>query len=210
MFCFSTNSHILITTTVIICIVGFSFQSFCLWFLPLSTTFWGVKSGHLLIYDCPASINLRDLSSPRFVQSQWDYWSMSTALLIEGWRPLEAMCSFPLRFFLSLFQRSQWICNLLLVDYSLSPSSLHVYQVTHRGSRGWGMVRIFHFRCALCWVGRMLWLPWSYTDFHSDFCLIPKAGYKPINLLCDIFDNIPIHSLFKFTRFMLSCHQERT
>ena len=56
----------------------------------------------------------------------------------------------------------------------------------------------------------MLLLPWSYTDFHSDFCLIPEAGYKPINLLCDIFDNIPIHSLFKFTRFSLSCHQERT
>lgn len=38
----------------------------------------------------------------------------------------------------------------------------------------------------------------------------PKAGYKPINLLCNIFDNIPIHSLFKFTRFRLNCHQERT
>ena len=73
VFFFSQILILLIITTLIICIVGFSFQSFCLWFIPLSTTLWGGKSGHLLIYDCPASINLRDLSSPHFVQPQWDY-----------------------------------------------------------------------------------------------------------------------------------------
>lgn len=107
-----------------ICIVGFSFQSFCVWFIPLSATSWGRKSGHLLIYDCPASINLRDLTSPYFVRAQWDYKSMSTAVLIEDWRPLEAGAVSTSGSFLLLFQRGQWAHDLHIVR--LPPTILHI------------------------------------------------------------------------------------
>lgn len=126
-----------------ICIVGFSFQSFCVWFIPLSATSWGRKSGHLLIYDCPASINLRDLTSPYFVRAQWDYKSMSTAVLIEDWRPLEAGAVSTSGSFLLLFQRGQWARDLHIV----SQTSSHDFAYCVKWLTAGKLVQILHSRC---------------------------------------------------------------
>lgn len=152
-----------------------------------SGTLCGRKNGHLLTYDCPVPINLRDLTTPYF-HSQWDYISMSPSFRVEDEGPLGGWCNPSLQT-LVLPQGSQWTWDLNLVNPALSPTTLHV--VSGDSQQG-EMVWILHSCVTLWWDASMLFLPWSFPDL----CVTFNPGHSPISLLCEIFDNIRINSLF--------------
>lgn len=156
-----------------ICIAGFSFQSFCVWFIPLSTTSWSRKCGHLLIYDCPASVNLRDLTSPHFVHSQKDYKSMSTAVLIEDWRPLEAGAVSTSRSFLLLFHRGQWAHDLHIVNQTFSHDFAYCVKWLTAGK----LVQILHSRWHCDEMAELSCCRDPILIFRSDFFFISKPGH---------------------------------